>query len=434
MGNQEVIAAMQPFADLLIANAEIDYGPGWDYEASLGWLKNNPAASMRDFAAADAAAYRKHHDALVDRLFMAHLAYDNAAAAEFTSAASAFAAQLRRHFSARVARAVREAPTYDIGGLEPGPLAGDNPLYVDLPRMADLVSHDRRIPLATRRAARRVVSATNAMRLAKVLGLQKREAGGVNAYLPLSTPGRRNLRKFARLDVQGELGWSRVLRAALRSSRGHRTRPVLPDSVPSITAPVGQPVVLSIPVLAGDPYALEGILVGKVGDVAVSLGEAGRLVVNRGARDYQVAWDALGVRMGDLILPTREQEGTSLLFTEAEFREPGDDVPVYGTICMARHGTRMVAIEATAAPIGVIPRGYNPPAGTVVRPLLLRLDRLGAAKRILSEQSFTIPVGGLRALPLTIAPLPAGTYDLRVVAQDAFGAQSHPLTQRVTLQ
>jgi hypothetical protein len=434
MGNQEVIAAMQPFADLLIANAEIDYGPGWDYEASLGWLKNNPAASMRDFAAADAAAYRKHHDALVDRFFMAHLAYDNAAAAEFTSAASAFAAQLRRHFSARVARAVREAPTYDIGGLEPGPLAGDNPLYVDLPRMADLVSHDRRIPLATRRAARGVVRATNAMRLAKVLGLQKRDAGGVNAYLPLSTPGRRSLRQFARLNVQGELGWSRVLRAALRSSRGHRARPVLPDSVPAITAPAGGSVVLNIPVLAGDPYAIEGILIGSVGGKTVSLGEAGRVVVNRGARTYQIGWDALVVRIGDLILPTREQQETPLLFTEVEFLEPGSDVPTYGTIGMERQGNHVIPITATAAPIGVAPRGYNPPAGTEVHPLLMLADKLGVTRRIRSAQSFTIPAGGLRALPLTIAPLPAGTYDLRVVAEDAFGAQSHPLTQRVTLQ
>lgn len=434
MGNQEVITAMQPFADLLIANAEIDYGPGWDYEASLGWLKQNPTADMRDFAAADAAAYRKHHTSLVDRLFMAHLAYDNTAAVEFTSAAGAFAAQLRRHFSARVARAVREAPTYDVGDLEPGPLAGNNPLYVDLPRMADLVSRDRRVPLATRVAARRVVSATNAMRLAQVLGLQKRAAGGVNVYLPLSTPGRRSLRQFARLDVQSELGWSRVLRAALRSSRGHRTRPVLPDSVPALTAPSGQPVVLNIPVLAGDPYALEGILIGTVEGKTVSLGEAGRLVVNRGARTYQIGWDALVVRIGDIILPTREQQETPLLFTEVEFREPGRDVPTYGTIGMTRQGNRVVAITATAAPLGVAPRGYNPPAGTEVHPLLTLAGDLGVAQRIRSAQSFTIPAGGLRALPLTIAPLPAGTYDLRVVAEDAFGAQSRPLTQRVTLQ
>jgi hypothetical protein len=434
MGNQEVITAMRPFADLLIANAEIDYGPGWDYEASLGWLKQNPTASMRDFAAADAVAYRQHHTSLVDDLFMAHLAYDNAAAVEFTSAAGAFAAQLRRHFSARVARAVREAPTYDIGGLEPGPLAGSNPLYVDLPRMADLVSRDRRVPLTTRVAARRVVSATNAMRLAEVLGLQKRAAGGVNVYLPLSTPGRRSLRQFAHLDVQSELGWSRVLRAVLRSSRGHRSRPVLPDSVPAITAQGGQPVVLNIPVLAGDPYAIEGILIGSVGGQTVSLGEAGRLVVNRGARTYQIGWDALVVRIGDIILPTREQQETPLLFTEVEFREPGRDVPTYGTIGMVRQGNRVIPVTATAAPVGVAPRGYNPPAGTEVHPLLTLADDLGVAKRIRSAQSFTIPAGGLRALPVTIAPLPAGTYDLRVVAEDAFGAQSRPLTQRVILQ
>jgi hypothetical protein len=296
------------------------------------------------------------------------------------------------------------------------------------------VSHDRRIPLATRRAARRVVSATNAMRLAKVLGLQKRDAGGVNAYLPLSTPGRRSLRQFAHLEVQGELGWSRVLRAALRSSRGHRTRPVLPDSVPAITASVGQSVVLNIAILAGDPYAVDGILIGTVKGKAVSLGEAGRLVVNRGVQTYQIAWDARVVRIGDITLPTREQQETPLLFTEVRFLEPGNDVPLYGTIGMMRQGNRVMAITATAAPPGVAPRGYNPPAGTEVYPAFALADDLGGAQRIRSAQGFTIPAGGLRALPLTIAPLPAGTYDLRVVAQDAFGAQSHPLTQRVTLQ
>ncbi len=61
MAGAEVLADMAGLTTLFIACPEIDYGDGWDYPASFGWLKNNPSAAMRDFGKQEAASWKKRH-------------------------------------------------------------------------------------------------------------------------------------------------------------------------------------------------------------------------------------------------------------------------------------------------------------------------------------------------------------------------------------
>lgn len=77
LGGVESAAELVDVADLYIANAELDYGPGHDYAALLGYLTANPGARLDDLATTEASAYGAHHrGTLIDSSLHAHVALD----------------------------------------------------------------------------------------------------------------------------------------------------------------------------------------------------------------------------------------------------------------------------------------------------------------------------------------------------------------------
>ncbi|HTV21208.1 MAG TPA: clostripain-related cysteine peptidase [Polyangiaceae bacterium] len=77
MAGAEVAYPFRDLARVYIADAEIDYGAGWDYTTTLTYFAQNPTASMNDLGMAEVFHWDAHHSTgLNDRLLRSHAALD----------------------------------------------------------------------------------------------------------------------------------------------------------------------------------------------------------------------------------------------------------------------------------------------------------------------------------------------------------------------
>lgn len=96
MAGAEVAFPFVDLTDTYIAAAEIDYGPGWDYAATLTHFAANPAAPMAELATAEVAHWDAHHASSSpnDALLRSHAALDLTQMQAFAAAANGLALAL----------------------------------------------------------------------------------------------------------------------------------------------------------------------------------------------------------------------------------------------------------------------------------------------------------------------------------------------------
>lgn len=89
MAGAEVIYPMRDLARVFIGNAEIDYGAGWDFTATLTHLAKNPDDDALAVAEAEVGFWQKHHATATtnDALLRSHVALDLSAVPDFARAA-----------------------------------------------------------------------------------------------------------------------------------------------------------------------------------------------------------------------------------------------------------------------------------------------------------------------------------------------------------
>jgi hypothetical protein len=77
MAGAEVAYPFRGLAGVYIADAEIDYGNGWDYATTLSHFAQNTSASMADLALAEVSQWEQHHSSdLNDQMLRSHAALD----------------------------------------------------------------------------------------------------------------------------------------------------------------------------------------------------------------------------------------------------------------------------------------------------------------------------------------------------------------------
>jgi len=98
MGGAEVAYPFRDLASAYIANAEIDYGAGWDYTAALSHIAANPDDDALALAAFEVESWDAHHaDASAnDALLRSHAALDTAGLGPLAEASTALTDALRQ--------------------------------------------------------------------------------------------------------------------------------------------------------------------------------------------------------------------------------------------------------------------------------------------------------------------------------------------------
>lgn len=92
MAGAEVALEMHALADVYIANAELDYGDGWDYRAFLTYLSTNTDAALQEIASTEVEQWNSHHvnASPNDTLLRSHVALDASALPALASAVEDF--------------------------------------------------------------------------------------------------------------------------------------------------------------------------------------------------------------------------------------------------------------------------------------------------------------------------------------------------------
>jgi hypothetical protein len=189
MGGAEVLADVHELCDVYIACPELDYADGWDYSATLGYLKAFPDTSNIEFGKKEVMFWGEHHNRKQsDREYKFHVAYDMKLFNVYNDKLKAFtAAILKESISGNnaliLAKLRREAIHYWNSGtrIREGSVGVTD--YIDLGSFAEEIAKHFTGELKT--ASLGLVDAIKKMIIAKTAGSKRQEAVGLSIYYPI---------------------------------------------------------------------------------------------------------------------------------------------------------------------------------------------------------------------------------------------------------
>jgi hypothetical protein len=172
LGAAETAYPFRDIARVFIAEAEIDFGRGWDYQAALNIIGSNSAIGVEDFARAEMQTWARHHVGVPgssDALVRSRVALDLSRMDPFAQQARSLVTSLLTDplmTSPAIARAaMRSTPTYSPS-LQPR-VGSDS--YRDLGQFLDAVLASP-VSTSTRLAASALSSSLDSMVLARDQG------------------------------------------------------------------------------------------------------------------------------------------------------------------------------------------------------------------------------------------------------------------------
>ncbi len=223
------VEVIPPFADLtkvFIANAELDYGDGFDYTETLTWLSANASATGKEFAVAEAAQWDEHHRKAggMDTMFRSHAVWDTEKFGTFMTAMKTVSDQMR----------TPGGPALAARGLYlsfPGYFSGADSGGLDLRDIGNILETLKGgSNLALSGAASRAYDAALAARLAVAAGDIRKAQLGLHVYGgPVKLIDPETLGLYPRLAGPWEraTGWGASL---------NMLRAAMPATGPTVTA------------------------------------------------------------------------------------------------------------------------------------------------------------------------------------------------------
>jgi hypothetical protein len=187
MGTAEVAYALRNLSKVYIANAEIDYGDGWDYEHTLTFLSQNLAVTPAVFGTNEVQLWDAHHRSagLDDAALRAHGAFDPAKLGDLASATAGMvqAFQSSPDYATAIARAAYFAvPAYSAQFKQ-----GENaPSYRDYGQLVAAMAADGSLGGVATEAGK-VDQALKAATLATSRGELRQSQSALQLALPLAT-------------------------------------------------------------------------------------------------------------------------------------------------------------------------------------------------------------------------------------------------------
>lgn len=425
MAGAEILAQFAPLTQLFIADAELDFGDGWDYKNTLEYLDANPSATMQAFGKAQVQFWEAHHLASGsedDRDKRTNAAFDTSLWPAAEEALDAFSADLTTLMAnpqerAALLRARSEAYEYGFNSDQDKP--GTRQAYIDLghfARRAAQLSSDARL----KASAAQLVTAIDRMTVAKSIGDKIPGASAFSIYMPLKG-------KLPEDTTSALLSYSK-LELNTTSWQGFQSRWI---STLQGTAPT-----LAFRDIAvarqGTSYRVEFTPTGAYLDaVLVNLyGVKGNVTTDYGDIYYQRAagkagftwtptiWTVSDGRTASQVTADRD-EPDSPLYTSAALYTPPGQQDGFDIILRFNAAGRVVGVLDTS---GLSPTGISLKAGGTLQ-MYTRTYR-GAEERpteALVGPRLTIGAAGLGSLSAAPAPLPAGQYQLAFSIFDQLG-------------
>jgi hypothetical protein len=213
MGGLELLAGFADLANLYIANPELDFGDGWEYTNTFGYLKSNPSVPMNLFAQKENEYWGKHHSVEeVDILYRAHSAYDTSKLGMLMNASKNFSTALNKVWAnegTQLAALRSKVIEYNLDTEEPR--APKN--YVDLGHLAALVGKTTQ-SAELKTASNDLQNAIKNAVIAKTLGKNNQSASGLSIWMPSDSnefPEDSVVEAYQKLHRISESGWNNFL-------------------------------------------------------------------------------------------------------------------------------------------------------------------------------------------------------------------------------
>lgn len=442
MGGAELIAQFAPLTQLYIADAEVDFGDGWDYENTLGYLDANPGVSMREFGKVEVGHWEKHHLASGkddDVLKRTQAAFDTAVWPEVQAALSVFAGDLRTVVGTpegrtAVLRARSASVDYSFSSEENKP--GDRMPYTDLGDFANRVANTTS-DAALKASAAALVSAIGKMTVAKSVGSAIPTASGFSIYLPFTKSyfttldqeakeyeGRlsteQKLLAYAKLDVNADRAWSGLLAGWTSAVRG-LAAPVSVEGIKVTAAANGAYRLEFTPSGPNLDAALINLYSVAASGVTTDYGDLYYQKTTGGKKTFDwtpFVWSVTDGKTPSLLTADREDPSATVLSADVQYTPPGEDG--FDVILRFNEAGQVTgALDAS----GLSPIGINlKPGGTLqfyTRTYRANDERPG---QTLLAQKLTVPANGVKGLKAVKAPLPANAkYQLAFTVLDLVG-------------
>jgi hypothetical protein len=492
MGGAEVLADFAAFTDFFIACPEIDFGDGWDYTASLRWLKANPEAGMTDFARREAEAWKNEHlqdEKTSDLILAAHAAYDLRQYPAFERAFRDFAGALQKAAAPdnlEIPLQRRKSTEYSVGEIQS---LGQPTEYVDLGEFAQRLSQDQKLDPRLRELSAGLVKAIDAMVLTKVCGAAKAKAHGLSIWYPVNGRGQAE----AALDAEEEdddddddsaparggddgdgdgesaedlekkfaayqqtafaraTPWGAYLDRVHANAQGKVTAPpelksALAADAKVLPASAAAPAQLPVEIARGAAaFSVNATLVANnlTKDRAdhVYLGEIAAIPAGGPGR-YTVKWDSrLPCFLDAGGKPLAPLGGayltadSSLLVSYARYQRPhrrrAQDVILITQIADGR-GKIVEVLDASDEEYA--PTALEVEPGGTLKPVFYMQKRKGADpekwadREFVAKQAIAIPEKGVGAIPIACRPVHPGDYLAELTAEDIYGNTSAPVS------
>jgi hypothetical protein len=430
MGGLEVLGQFADLTKLYIADPELDYGEGWDYTASLGYLQKNPSISTTDFGKREVATWAAHHNRdEADLRFRAHAAYDTTQFANVLTAVKALSSSLQNDWaneSETLARMRSKVTEYSISPEEP---KAPRP-YVDLGDMAALFA-SKSSSQDVQTAAQNVTSSIDKLVLAKSLGESNKAARALSVWMPADRsklPDQDTMDAYNKLNSSLNSSWDDFLKVWFGEVADNKDAPTLSiTDVQNDKNPTEKvPTTISFKVLDKDLEASYASVGRSKSDSVFNLyGDLFYEATDPG--EYDTEWDGRLVYVTDgknrSLFPGFFQDTDDLTLTAAALYTPPNEKEAQDVIIQL--DSENLQFISALDDSGSSPREMELLAGGKLEFQYLQIDDTQDDYTYArTGTKITVPKGGVTKLKAGLSKVPAGSYSVLVGATDWAGNES----------
>lgn len=430
MGGLEVLGQFADLTKLYIADPEIDYGAGWDYTASLGYLQENPSVSNTDFGKHEVGDWTAHHsEDEADLRFRAHAAYDTTQFNNVLSAVKALSSSLQTTWSNEsdsLSRLRSKVTEFSVSPEEP---KAPRP-YVDLGDMAALFAAASS-SVEVKTAAKAVIGSIDKMVLAKALGRDDKNAHGFSVWMPADRsklPDENTLTAYNSLKSSQSTGWNDFLNVWFGAVADNKDAPTLEitDTQHATNPTEKVPTTISFKVKDKDLDATYASIGLSVNDSVFNLyGDLFYEATDPG--EYDTQWDGRLVYVTDgknrSLFPGFYQDTDDVVLTASALYTPPNEKKAQDVIIQL--DSESMKFISALDDSGSSPRETELLAGGKLEFEYLQIDD--------TKDDYTyartginiiVPKGGVTKLKAGFSKVPAGAYSVLVGATDWAGNES----------